>query len=60
MRFCKCDHCGKQATPQRRDEEDYVEGWESVTVNTAFYYDICDECSPLLFAFFALKSEAKP
>lgn len=50
MKLLRCDHCRK--TEKLEDEKDYVENWETVVVSTHFHYDICDDCSPLLFEFF--------
>jgi hypothetical protein len=54
MRLFKCDHCGKTESPKQ--EADYIENWETITISTNFHYDICEECSPALFKFFDKKA----
>ena len=49
MKQFRCDRCGKVADS---NDDGYAENWETVTVNTADQYDLCEDCGPLLVAFF--------
>lgn len=57
MKLFRCDRCGNTETP--KDGVDYIENWESVTISTAFHFDICAACSPTLFKLFE-KAKANP
>ena len=58
MRILKCDRCGREESP--KEDADYVEDWETVTVSTHYRFDICDTCSPALFKFLSPTPHVEP
>lgn len=58
MKMFQCDHCGKTENP--KEDADYVEDWEHVTISTHFHYDICQQCAPALFGFFTVVIFTEP
>jgi hypothetical protein len=55
VRMIRCDHCGKEGIPE--DDNEFVIGWEDITVSGDGDYDICDKCAPALLEFLKPQKE---
>ena len=54
MRFM-CDHCGTCASP--KENNNFVDDWDTVTISALPKYDVCPDCAKLLFGFLGRQQE---